>query len=463
MFSKCSQILRIFVLGLFVFAMFASPIALTEPLVSSQAIGHISNGSGNVETDVAKLTISGLLGRFSQTEIRPGDREVIAMVLGVCDAGSIANTNLALLPDIVSGTPAIAGGLAAMPCISLGGGDGLHTGVNGAILTFMGPLAQHMGTVRMYADLNLDGILFQGGDLVQQTVPMAQANGEVIAQFGGRQGQFLSTSGGAPLIAPDPTAIGIPGLNLPRVIVFTVDVSTTATGGRVEVAVGLQVGDDTAQGPAGFCAIAALGGFNCGSNIRGGGPLTSFFDIVGSGGGAIPPPPPPGGGGPPPPSTPPPSSGGSSLASYDNNSDCLLGNPEFFSMIDGWLGGSIPDGLFFDGIDAWIGESNICSPAVSAAVQALTLEGVELSVSPMARSATFQAVGEGIDSMEVDVFKLNGERIFSQMAFGNKLAWNMKASDGTTLSNGAYLYVVRVLGADGTISHSQVKSFALVR
>jgi hypothetical protein len=466
---------RILVLGLFVFAILGSSVAMTEPLVSSQAIGHISNGSGNVETDASKMTLQGLLGRFSQDDIRPGNREVLAIAVALCDGGSIVNTNVSILPDIVSGTPAIAGGLAAYPCIGLGAGDGLHTAINGAFLTFMGPLAQYMGTVRMYADLDFDGVLFEGGDLVAQTVPMAQNNGEVLAQFGG-QGQFLQTSNGFPLVAVDlpslATAGGAPppGFSLPRIILFTVDISSTATGGRVEVALGLGVGDDTAQGAFGFCPSSLLAAFpaippalllNCGSNIRGGGPITAFFDIVGSGGGAIPPPPPPGGGGGPPPGPPPPSGGGSSLASYDTNSDCLLSNPEFFSLIDAWLGGSLADIVFFSGIDAWIGESNICSPAVSAGVQALTLDGVDLDLA--VRSANFHAIGQGIESMEVDVFALNGERIFSQTASGSKLAWNMRSSDGSTISNGAYLYTVKVRAADGSILQSQVKSFALVR
>lgn len=131
-------------------------------------------------------------------------------------------------------------------------------------------------------------------------------------------------------------------------------------------------------------------------------------------------------------------------------------------MVDRWLGETITDLLFFSAIDAWIGETNICGAASSAGAPMLELNGVELNMSPVGRSATFQAEGAGIASMEVDVFQLDGERVFSQSAAGARLSWNMTGSDGATLANGVYLYSVRVRGADGVLQ-SQVKSFALMR
>jgi len=454
----------------------SSPSAVSEPLVKAQAIGHISNGSGNVETDVSKLTIGGLTGRFSQEEIRPGDREVIAIVLGVCDAGVIANTAVTVLPDIVSGTPTIAGGLAALPCIALGGGDGLHTGINGAVLTFTGPLAQHMGTVRMYADLNFNGRLFEGGDLIGQQVPILQGNGEVIAQFGRGQGQMLSTSSGAPLVAPDfPSwfALGAPfvagGQSFPIIILFTVDISSTAPGGRVEVAVGLQVGDDTAMGPAGFCVdpgvfppfgpIPLVGQFNCGSNIRGAGPATHFFDVVGSGGGAIPP------GGPPPPPPPPGGgggggSGGSTLASYDFDGDCSLGNSEFFSLVDAWLGESVTDSTFFAGIDAWVSESNICTAASAGMTN--KSERLNADVSMNAQSVTFHMDSQSVASTAVEVFSLNGTRVFAGESQGARLTWQLN-SGGKSVANGVYFYHLISKDLDGNVLRSELRRIAIVR
>jgi hypothetical protein len=451
------HLLQRVVLGILVFLFLGSSVALTIP------IGNISNGSGNAESDVATLDFGGTLkARFSSSQdIRPGEREVVAIAVAVCDAGTVVNKNVSILPSIVSGTPAIAGGLAALPCVALGGSDGLHTGVNGAVVTFSGPLAQFMGTVRMYADLNFNGVLFEGGDLVEQTVPMMQGTGEAIAQFGGRQGQFMATSSGQPLIAPDIVRWVLmgapfqPNMSAPRIILFTVDIDSSSGGGRVDVALGLQVGDDTAQGIGGFCytslPVPPAFRLNCGSNLLGQGPETTFFNITGSGGGST-------GPAPTPTPTPTPTPGGSNLKAFDSNGNCKLDDAEFFSMIDGWIASSVSNPLFFSGVDAWIGQSSVCTAAAAA-----TLDGITLSLRPSPQTALFEAHGQNIASMDVEVFSLNGNRIYAGATSGSLLAWNLRASNGHPLANGTYLYRVIVRGANGEVTQSQVKRLVVLR
>ena len=120
---------------------------------SHTPLEHISNGSGSPESHVAKLTLTGgqqgegLLTRFRAQEIIPGTREAIAIVVGICDGGVLANSNISILPSIAGSTPSMAGGLSSAPCIGREGTDGYGTGINGATLVFRGPLARYMGTV----------------------------------------------------------------------------------------------------------------------------------------------------------------------------------------------------------------------------------------------------------------------------------------------------------------------------
>ncbi|MBI1730540.1 hypothetical protein HY229_06595 [Candidatus Acetothermia bacterium] len=450
-------------LGAVVLLLTGSPGAYSLP------IGHISNGSGAVETDIQRLDFgAGLKSRFSAQDIRPGEREVLAIAVAVCDGGTLANHTISILPSIASGTPTIAGGLAAVPCINLGGSDGFATGINGAVLTFSGPLAQFMGSVRMYADLDRDGTFFESSDLIEQVVPFLQGTGEAIAQFGGHQGQMMITPSGKPLAALDPTTVLPVGPPLPAfgplnplILLFTVDVDSSAGGGRVDVALGLQVGDDTAQKTFGVCSstlphvpltvLNPTGVQNCGSNLRGGGPETTFFNITGSGGGST-------GPTPTPTPTPTPAPGGSTLKAFDKNGNCKLDDSEFFSMIDGWIASSVGNTLFFASVDAWIGQSSVCSAAASD-----SRSGVTLSLRPSLQTALFEAHGLNIASVDVEVFSLNGTRIYAGTTPGSLLAWNLRTSSGQSLANGTYLYRVVLRDQRGTMTQSEVKKFVLIR
>jgi hypothetical protein len=273
--------------------------------LAATPVQNLSNGSGNAESDIQTMQISGLLSRYRDPQIGPGTREALAIMVGICDGGVLGNTSATLLAPVAGAAPTIAGGSAAIPCIpsppgTLGGPDGLATGINSAIIVFSGPGARFIRTVRMYADT--DRVLFDPGDLLQQVTAQYNAGtGEAIAQFGRTQDQIFSAHdfGGGPVAAPGLWRTAI-SQTISLLLYFTADIGDDATGSHVDVALGVGTGDDTAQGPGGICFTHYH--IHCGSNFMKSGPETSGFDIVGGaappgGGGGPQPPPPPGGGG----------------------------------------------------------------------------------------------------------------------------------------------------------------------
>ena len=468
---------------------------------SHTPLEHISNSSGNPESAVRALTFTGgqagegLLTRFRAQEINPGTREAIAMVVGICDGAELANTIASILPAIAGAPPTIAGGLNSLPCIPSNGSDGFATGVNGATLIFRGPLARYMSTVRMYWDECTeagvsadtcevlspilppttasatgggDGFLFQAGELVEQVVPVFnEQTGEAFAQFGGRQEQILFTGTGNPLAhgsdpicrtAPPCTPVAVPDAGTtPAIVIWTVDIDQNAPGGIVDVLLGLQSFDDTAinlaSGGGNPCSVFTATAptipvapnnpgpgteGSCASNFLNIGPELYSFTVNG----------------PEHPSTP------NNLAAFDTNNSCFIDDPEFFTSIDGWVDTQIGDDLFFDVVDVWVGQENICA-ASTTGVSALSLDGVSLENA--FGTTTFSVSGQGISSIHVEIFSMSGEAVFSSESVGTSLSWNQMTTSGAPVANGTYLYVVTALGADGTSEASEVQKLAIIR
>lgn len=84
-------------------------------------------------------------------------------------------------------------------------------------------------------------------------------------------------------------------------------------------------------------------------------------------------------------------------------------------------------------------EANAISIKVEGAAVALSVGTVSLS------NGTFVVEGAGISNTNVQVFSLNGARVFSGNAAGNTVAFN----NINTIANGVYMYVVTVKGVDG--------------
>ena len=75
----------------------------------------------------------------------------------------------------------------------------------------------------------------------------------------------------------------------------------------------------------------------------------------------------------------------------------------------------------------------------------------------------FVVQGRGIESVQVQIFSLSGQRVFgSKEQRGRVLRWNLRNDWGEQLANGVYLYVITVKGYDGTI-HREVRKLVILR
>ena len=60
----------------------------------------------------------------------------------------------------------------------------------------------------------------------------------------------------------------------------------------------------------------------------------------------------------------------------------------------------------------------------------LSLKPVALKVNPARSAITFVAQGQGIVSMNVEIFNLAGVKVFSQEATHRQLRWNLRTNTG---------------------------------
>jgi hypothetical protein len=75
----------------------------------------------------------------------------------------------------------------------------------------------------------------------------------------------------------------------------------------------------------------------------------------------------------------------------------------------------------------------------------------------------FIAQGQGIESVKVDVFNMQGQRVFSSgFVSGNQLRWSLRNSE-TRLANGVYFFVVTAKGEGDSVSRSKIQKLALIR
>lgn len=398
----------------------------------------VNNGSGNPETGTLGIETLGIrtrddrggLAGTQERDARPGDREYFVGIVGLCDNGELVTNRVTLLPPIAGASPTIAGGLAAIPCIPTAAGtDGLNTVVTRIRVGVSGPGAQFVQAVHIYADTSavagatgwlaagLPGTaaatFFESGEQVLSGIPV----NSVVAV--GSLEQVLTTSGGTPLIVA--SATGVPAL-----LYFTADIDDRAAASEVRFQVAIDVADTPSFGI--FCVP------NCrSSRLLRTAPQEFIFQISG-------------------PTAPP---GG--VAQFDTNKNGVIDDAEFFAAIDQWVAGAVSDQLFFQVLDAWVSQS----PVGGASVKGLSLQAVSLSTS--ARAATFVASGQGIEGLRVEIFDLDGQRIFAQETAGTRLTWTLSAQEGQPVANGVYLYVVTVKGANGETLRSEVKKLVVLR
>ncbi|MBI1730887.1 hypothetical protein HYR53_09795 [Candidatus Acetothermia bacterium] len=92
----------------------------------------------------------------------------------------------------------------------------------------------------------------------------------------------------------------------------------------------------------------------------------------------------------------------------------------------------------------------------------LSLDGVTLALSS-AHDILFDAHGQGIRSMSVEVYRLDGKRVFRQEQTGNRFLWHLNEDNGLLVANGVYLYRVTAYGSNGGIMEDSVQRLLILR
>ena len=157
-------------------------------------------------------------------------------------------------------------------------------------------------------------------------------------------------------------------------------------------------------------------------------------------------------------------SGSTGLGQYDANNNCAIDQAEFLNMINDWIDGRINQSLFFDGMDAWINQSNVC--AGSSGLPNAELEDVRIQSRATAAGVLFSTqAAQALDvrSMEVRVFGLDGRPIARKRSDRGTLAWNLTTDAGERVANGVYLYRVTVERGSGQVARSDVRRLVVVR
>lgn len=385
----------------------------------------VNNGNGSSETGVQGLNVTGIRTRDDRggltgtaaRDARPGDREYFVGIVALCEGGQAVTREVGILPAVAGASPTIAGGLGAIPCVPNAVTDGFPTNLVRVRVGVSGPGAQYIQAVHLYGDVDLDGSLFEANELMLSGVPV---NG-IIAL--GSLEQILVFPNGVLASLGDATPF-------PALLYVTADISDTAQASSVR----LQVAVD----------IAALTGFPS-SRLMNTTPAEWTFQITGSGGGMPPPPPPP--------------SGGGTLRSYDTNNNNIIDDPEFFNIIDAWIAGQLNDQVFFQAVDIWVSQSSIGSAGID--LKPLTLGAV--TTASARGMIDFAVRGQGIESMAVQVYQLDGQRVFAQESPGTRLRWYLDTAEGQLVANGIYLYVVTARGANGEFVRSEIKKLVVLR
>jgi hypothetical protein len=94
-------------------------------------------------------------------------------------------------------------------------------------------------------------------------------------------------------------------------------------------------------------------------------------------------------------------------------------------------------------------------------VKEFKVERFTVSRNPMSDRTTFEAVGTGIEKIEVHAYDLSGRLVFTGSRAGATLDWN-GTSAGELLGNGVYLYVVTASGM-GKSQTSNVSKLVILR
>jgi dipeptidyl aminopeptidase/acylaminoacyl peptidase len=147
--------------------------------------------------------------------------------------------------------------------------------------------------------------------------------------------------------------------------------------------------------------------------------------------------------------------GFSSLEDFDADGDSRLNDGEFFAVIDAWVVGQIDDRTLFQAIDLWVSGARRLIPASAAKTRVIFYRA--------RRVYLFTGGDPEVRSIRVEVYSLDGRRVFVGEAAGPKLLWNLRTAEGRPVANGIYLYVVMLRSSDGHIERREVRKLMVVR
>ncbi|MBI3461320.1 hypothetical protein HY009_10375 [Candidatus Acetothermia bacterium] len=99
----------------------------------------------------------------------------------------------------------------------------------------------------------------------------------------------------------------------------------------------------------------------------------------------------------------------------------------------------------------------------SGGILSFHMTGLEVLWLPTQRAVRFAALGEGIQKINVQIFSLTGQRVYTSGWVQNGLEWMLQSMTDQPIANGLYLYVMNVRGEDGKIVRSAVKKIAVFR
>ncbi len=76
----------------------------------------------------------------------------------------------------------------------------------------------------------------------------------------------------------------------------------------------------------------------------------------------------------------------------------------------------------------------------------------------------FQAQGQGIASLQAEVYSISGRKIFDSGAvLGKTIRWRPAMATGAALANGIYLYRLTIRGEDGSVERVEIRKFVVLR
>jgi uncharacterized repeat protein (TIGR02543 family) len=96
---------------------------------------------------------------------------------------------------------------------------------------------------------------------------------------------------------------------------------------------------------------------------------------------------------------------------------------------------------------------------------AFSIESVGNSPNPIrdVNTTTFSVKGVGIEEICVNIYDQTGLLVFTSGWQPNDYDWHVESSDGETLANGVYLYVVLVRGVTGEVVVTETRKLAVYR